>query len=119
MFDLDRPFDPATVSPTHAPPDADCRLIPLSPLGCGMEWELVVSGPDAGSVWFYCESVLEACDPPRGFLEWYEAWLAEELGLGGVRLSELLASERQWRTGRQAQGDEPPVDDLGGEELPF
>lgn len=90
MFDLTPPLDAAALSPV----EGDVRIIPLSPLGCGMEWELVVSGPDAGNVWFYCETGFEPCDPPRRFLDWYEAWLAEELVSDGVKLIELIASGR-------------------------
>ncbi len=117
MFDLHPPFDHAALSLEQPlPPGTDCRLIPLSPLGCGMEWGLVVRGPNAGSVWFSCEAGFEACDPRCEFLDWYETWLAEELGRGGVGLSDLLGSRR---AGGDVQGDVPPVSDMGGEDMPF
>jgi hypothetical protein len=66
------------------PPDRVNRLVPIAGLGCGMEWDLVVNGPDAGNVWYYDEDGFVPCDPRCGFLDWYAGWLTETLRLGRV-----------------------------------
>jgi hypothetical protein len=48
--------------------------------GCGMQWRLVVTGPEAGNVWFDDPNagVVYPASPHRDFLGWYEAWLERQ-----------------------------------------
>ena len=58
----------------------------LSTEGCARWFWLVVSGPNAGEIWFDARADGEAPDcvvgdtGPLGFWEWYEEWLLPQLG---------------------------------------
>lgn len=55
--------------------DVDCGSLMLGEDGCGMQWHLIVTGPDRGMPWMLSgEGILPVC-PKRGFLDWYEDWL--------------------------------------------
>lgn len=82
-----------------------CWCVAIASHGCGHEWELIVSGPAAGTVAFFTEFGFEPCDPPCQFLDWYLAWLSDVLGLGGRGQTDLL---RSWRRLRQQKQAEPP-----------
>lgn len=58
----------------------DFGCICLGYEGCGMTWQLVVTGPEAGNVWFDDPNsqVIAPAGPPRDFLGWYETWLEEQ-----------------------------------------
>jgi hypothetical protein len=118
MFGLTRPFD-LTVMELNGPPvpAGECRAVALANHGCGMEWELVVRGPHAGQTCFWTEDGVEFADPPCTFLEWYEAWLSDELGLGGRSYHRLLPSWRVPRAARRSPPRSPPAPD--GDDMPF
>jgi hypothetical protein len=85
MSELRAPFPQTTLDPRRLlPPDRVNTLVQIAGLGCGMEWQLVVAGPDAGNVWFHDEDGFAPCDPRRGFLDWYEGWLTATRRLGRV-----------------------------------
>jgi hypothetical protein len=48
--------------------------------GCGMQWRLVVTGPESGNVWFDDPNVgtIAPASPHRDFLGWYEEWLERQ-----------------------------------------
>lgn len=70
--------------------DSACWGIPLADMGCGMEWRLILRGWDAGNMWFSTEGGNEPCVPKCGFLDWYESWLLEEVGISQSVLQDLL-----------------------------
>lgn len=85
MSRLGAPFPQTALDPGRLlRPDQVNSLVQISSLGCGMEWELVVVGPDTGNVWFHDEDGFAPCDPRCGFLDWYVGWLTETLRLGRV-----------------------------------
>lgn len=43
--------------------------------GCGMDWRLIVTGPDRGIPWMICGEGIQPVCPKRSFLQWYEDWL--------------------------------------------
>jgi hypothetical protein len=43
--------------------------------GCGMDWALIVTGPQRGYVWQLTESGITPCRPARTFFGWISAWL--------------------------------------------
>jgi hypothetical protein len=43
--------------------------------GCGMNWHLIVTGPDRGFVWMLTGEGITPTGPKRDFLKWYEDWL--------------------------------------------
>lgn len=43
--------------------------------GCGIDWILVVSGPDRGVVWYRTSAGLLPTSSKRDFLRWIEDWL--------------------------------------------
>jgi len=43
--------------------------------GCGMDWVLIVTGPDRGNIWFRCGEGITPTSPKRDFLRWFEDWL--------------------------------------------
>ena len=43
--------------------------------GCGMDWILIVNGPERGNVWMVCGEGVLPTVPKRDFLTWYEDWL--------------------------------------------
>jgi hypothetical protein len=43
--------------------------------GCGMDWHLIVSGPDCGIPWMISGEGIQPVCPKRDFLQWYEDWL--------------------------------------------
>ena len=88
-----------------------CRCVAIASYGCGHEWELIVSGPAAGNVTLFTEFGFEPCDPPCRFLDWYQAWLSDVLGLGGRGQTDLL---RSWRHLRQQRHAEPGAAADGG-----
>jgi hypothetical protein len=71
-----------------------CKGIPLANLGCGAEWELVISGADRGNIWFFAEGNVEPCQPKCDFLAWYDRWLDSVLTGNATLLNELLESGR-------------------------
>jgi len=40
--------------------------------GCGIEWRLIVTGPERGSVWEICDAGLGPAEPRSDFLDWCE-----------------------------------------------
>jgi hypothetical protein len=50
-------------------------LIYLGTDGCGMNWFLVVTGPERGNVWWICGEGMQPTAPKRDFLQWIEDWL--------------------------------------------
>jgi SMI1 / KNR4 family (SUKH-1) len=43
--------------------------------GCGMDWSLIVTGPERGNIWWVCGEGLQPTSPKRDFLRWFEDWL--------------------------------------------
>lgn len=43
--------------------------------GCGMDWALIVTGPQRGQVWQISEAGIVPCQPARTFFGWFSAWL--------------------------------------------
>lgn len=43
--------------------------------GCGMYWHLIITGPERGIPWQFCEEGIQPVCPRRNFLQWYEDWL--------------------------------------------
>lgn len=43
--------------------------------GCGMDWHLVVTGPDRGVPWMISGEGIQPVCPKRSFIQWYEDWL--------------------------------------------
>jgi hypothetical protein len=43
--------------------------------GCGMDWHLIVTGPERGHVWWVSGEGMTPTNPKRDFLRWYEDWL--------------------------------------------
>jgi hypothetical protein len=43
--------------------------------GCGMDWHLIITGPERGSVWFISGEGITPTSPRRDFLKWFEDWL--------------------------------------------
>ncbi len=43
--------------------------------GCGMNWHLIVTGPDRGSIWWITGEGMQHTFPKRDFLTWYIDWL--------------------------------------------
>lgn len=43
--------------------------------GCGMDWQLIVTGPDRGIPWMISSEGIQPVCPKRTFLQWYEDWL--------------------------------------------
>jgi hypothetical protein len=43
--------------------------------GCGMDWFLIVTGPERGNVWMICGEGIQPTLPKRCFLRWFEDWL--------------------------------------------
>ena len=66
------------VSPHGTSDDAENGNICVAEGGCGMEWRLIVTGPERGNMWFFADVGICPTVPRRGFLAWYEAWLDGE-----------------------------------------
>lgn len=43
--------------------------------GCGMDWALMVTGPQRGYVWQFSEAGILPCRPAMTFCEWFRQWL--------------------------------------------
>jgi hypothetical protein len=43
--------------------------------GCGMDWHLIVTGPESGNIWWITGEGMQHTIPKRGFLRWYTDWL--------------------------------------------
>jgi hypothetical protein len=43
--------------------------------GCGMDWRLIVTGPERGNVWQAGDMGIAPTRPKFDFLAWYEQWL--------------------------------------------
>jgi hypothetical protein len=43
--------------------------------GCGMDWVVVVTGPQRGQVWNIEDQGAQPCAPARDFIEWYALWV--------------------------------------------
>jgi hypothetical protein len=43
--------------------------------GCGIEWRLIVTGPERGTIWNFSDVGISPTEPKRDFLRWYEDWL--------------------------------------------
>ena len=43
--------------------------------GCGLDWALIVTGPQRGYVWQLSGEGIVPCQPARTFLQWVSAWL--------------------------------------------
>ena len=63
------------VSPQGTSADAQNGNICVAEGGCGMEWRLIVTGPERGNMWFFADVGICPTVPRRDFLAWYEAWL--------------------------------------------
>lgn len=68
-------WDAEPVSPHGMTEDAENGNICVAEGGCGMEWRLIVTGPERGNMWFYADVGILPTVPRRNFLAWYEAWL--------------------------------------------
>jgi hypothetical protein len=85
MPELRPPLPQAALArPRSLAPEEVNRLVLVAILGCGQVWGLVVAGPDTGNVWYFDMDGAAPSDPRCGFVDWYEAWLKETLGLRGV-----------------------------------
>lgn len=49
--------------------------IELIDIGCGQSWNIIVSGPQKGQMWWFSDVGIQPCAPPKGFLDWFEFWL--------------------------------------------
>jgi hypothetical protein len=65
---------------------AACRdgWLTLGTEGCGMDWVLIVSGAQRGSVWNIESQGAQPCAPALDFLSWYAAW-CRWMATGGPR----------------------------------
>jgi hypothetical protein len=52
-----------------------CGSIYVGNDGCGQYWHLIVTGPERGRVWQFCDVGIVPTEPRRDFLQWYEDWL--------------------------------------------
>ena len=43
--------------------------------GCGIDWALMVTGPQRGYVWQFSEAGILPCQPAMTFCEWFSRWL--------------------------------------------
>jgi hypothetical protein len=43
--------------------------------GCGMNWHLIVTGPERGHLWMLTGEGIQPTVPRRDFLSWYSDWL--------------------------------------------
>ncbi len=43
--------------------------------GCGMDWHLIITGPDRGVPWMISGEGIQPVCPKRSFIQWYEDWL--------------------------------------------
>jgi hypothetical protein len=43
--------------------------------GCGMNWHLIVTGPERGVPWMLALEGIQPLCPKRSFVQWYEDWL--------------------------------------------
>lgn len=43
--------------------------------GCGIDWRLIVGGPERGNIWQTCDLGITPTRPKLDFLAWYEEWL--------------------------------------------
>ncbi len=43
--------------------------------GCGMDWHLIVTGPERGHIWWVSGEGIQPTAPKRDFGRWYEDWL--------------------------------------------
>ena len=43
--------------------------------GCGIDWALIVTGPQRGYVWQFTEAGIIPCQPVMTFCEWFSQWL--------------------------------------------
>jgi SMI1 / KNR4 family (SUKH-1) len=43
--------------------------------GCGMDWHLIVTGPERGNIWLITGEGMQPTSPKRDFLTWYSKWL--------------------------------------------
>jgi hypothetical protein len=43
--------------------------------GCGLNWVLIVTGPERGLIWQIADEGAQPTIPRRDFLTWYEDWL--------------------------------------------
>ena len=44
-------------------------------LGCGMSYNLIITGNHRGEVWNFTDSGVQPCCEPQDFLGWFELWL--------------------------------------------
>lgn len=47
----------------------------LIDLGDGAGWDLILSGPSKGQIWFICGEGMMPCNPRLTFFEWIKKWL--------------------------------------------
>lgn len=52
-----------------------CGEIELIDIGCGMTYNLIVSGECAGEVWNFTDVGIQPCCERQDFLGWFELWL--------------------------------------------
>lgn len=55
--------------------DVNCGSILLGTDGCGMDWHLIITGPDRGIPWMICGEGIQPVCPKRDFLDWVDDWL--------------------------------------------
>ena len=57
---------------------------------CGLDWGLLVTGPQRGYVWQFSEVGIVPCQPARTFFQWFSAWLGSRLSPGAKEAHPLL-----------------------------
>lgn len=55
--------------------DVRCGSLYLGTEGCGMNWHLILAGPERGVPWQFTGEGITPVTPRRSFLQWYEDWL--------------------------------------------
>ncbi len=58
--------------------DLNSGNICLGTDGCGVDWYIIVSGPQRGKIWMISGEGIQPLFPSRTFSEWYAAWLDGE-----------------------------------------
>lgn len=53
----------------------------LIDLGDGAGWDLIITGPSKGQMWFICGEGMMPCNPRLEFLQWAKKWLNGEKDL--------------------------------------
>lgn len=68
-------WDNDQVSPEGTRDQIGNGSILLGTDGCGMDWHLIVTGPDRVVPWMIAGEGIQPVCPKRNFIQWYEDWL--------------------------------------------